>query len=173
MNKLSILAILTLTLMMSTLTSCGSKESAENSGEETAQQLPKERAEPDLQQLKGEFDHYFALKNALVASDAEQSQAIAQHFLEAQVEPSAPKSSWSQIAEASKLKTQRTAFETLSNALYKQAEQKGKGTIYVQFCPMAFDNKGAQWLSREEEIMNPYFGDQMLHCGSVQEVIGE
>ncbi len=44
-------------------------------------------------------------------------------------------------------------------------------TIYVQFCPMADDNKGAYWLSLQEEIRNPYFGDKMLICGLVKEEI--
>jgi hypothetical protein len=47
----------------------------------------------------------------------------------------------------------------------------GTGVIYKQFCPMAFDNKGAYWLSSNEEIMNPYFGDKMLHCGKVEETV--
>lgn len=44
-------------------------------------------------------------------------------------------------------------------------------TLYVQFCPMADDNKGANWLSTEEEIRNPYFGDAMLTCGEVKSTI--
>jgi Cu(I)/Ag(I) efflux system membrane fusion protein len=44
-------------------------------------------------------------------------------------------------------------------------------TLYVQFCPMANDNQGAQWLSTEEEIRNPYYGDAMLSCGSIVEVL--
>ena len=38
--------------------------------------------------------------------------------------------------------------------------------FYVQHCPMAFDNAGANWLSEESAIRNPYFGDAMLTCGS-------
>jgi hypothetical protein len=34
---------------------------------------------------------------------------------------------------------------------------------------MAFNNEGAYWLSAEKEVNNPYFGDKMLHCGSVKE----
>lgn len=34
---------------------------------------------------------------------------------------------------------------------------------------MAFDNKGAFWLSEIEEIRNPYFGEAMLNCGEVHE----
>ena len=37
--------------------------------------------------------------------------------------------------------------------------------IYVQRCPMADSNKGADWLSKKKEIKNPYFGSAMLKCG--------
>ena len=37
---------------------------------------------------------------------------------------------------------------------------------------MAFDNKGADWLQLDEDLLNPYFGDAMLKCGEVKEVIG-
>lgn len=45
------------------------------------------------------------------------------------------------------------------------------GAIYVQHCPMADNNKGADWLSREKEIKNPYFGSSMLTCGEVTKEI--
>ncbi|MFY0593941.1 MAG: DUF3347 domain-containing protein [Roseivirga sp.] len=38
---------------------------------------------------------------------------------------------------------------------------------------MAFNNKGAFWLATEKEINNLYFGNLMLHCGSVQETISQ
>jgi Cu(I)/Ag(I) efflux system membrane fusion protein len=44
-------------------------------------------------------------------------------------------------------------------------------TIYVQHCPMADNNKGADWLSSEKEIRNPYFGSSMLTCGEVTKEI--
>ncbi len=40
-------------------------------------------------------------------------------------------------------------------------------TLYVQRCPMADSDRGADWLSTEEEIRNPYFGNAMLTCGEV------
>lgn len=43
--------------------------------------------------------------------------------------------------------------------------------IYVQHCPMADSNKGADWLSLEKEIRNPYFGSSMLTCGAVTKEI--
>ena len=35
----------------------------------------------------------------------------------------------------------------------------------VVFCPMAFNNKGAYWVQKTGEIINPYHGMMMLHCG--------
>lgn len=40
--------------------------------------------------------------------------------------------------------------------------------VYIDFCPMANDNKGAEWLSVEKEIRNPYFGSSMLNCGEIK-----
>jgi hypothetical protein len=45
------------------------------------------------------------------------------------------------------------------------------GSVYVAYCPMANNNEGANWLSNDKEIKNPYFGDKMLRCGSVKETI--
>lgn len=42
-------------------------------------------------------------------------------------------------------------------------------TIYVQHCPMANNDKGADWLSLENEVLNPYYGASMLRCGEVRE----
>ncbi|HET8860647.1 efflux RND transporter periplasmic adaptor subunit [Marivirga sp.] len=44
-------------------------------------------------------------------------------------------------------------------------------TLYLQHCPMADNDQGADWLSKEEEIVNPYFGESMLGCGEVVEKI--
>lgn len=54
--------------------------------------------------------------------------------------------------------------------LQKQVDQKSK-TVFVMYCPMANQDKGARWLSYEKEIRNPYFGSAMLTCGEVTEVL--
>jgi hypothetical protein len=36
---------------------------------------------------------------------------------------------------------------------------------------MANENNGADWISAEKNIRNPYFGDKMLTCGTVKTVI--
>ena len=64
---------------------------------------------------------------------------------------------------------QRLSFGTISSAMYgrlKTADLKN-GRIYHEYCPMAFNDKGAFWLSDESEIKNPYFGKKMMECGEV------
>ncbi len=79
------------------------------------------------------------------------------------------------IANSTDLSEQRTSFTALSNdviKLFKQSEISS-GSIYVQYCPMANAGEGGYWLSSKEEIMNPYYGDEMLHCGEVKETIAK
>jgi Cu(I)/Ag(I) efflux system membrane fusion protein len=52
--------------------------------------------------------------------------------------------------------------------LVKEAKLANAG-VYHQYCPMAFNDKGAYWLSNEAEIKNPYFGKKMLECGEVKD----
>ena len=68
---------------------------------------------------------------------------------------------------------QREHFNALSENIYTlvKSTSANESTLYKQYCPMAFDNRGAFWLSDSKEIMNPYFGDKMLKCGSVKEEI--
>lgn len=64
----------------------------------------------------------------------------------------------------------RKHFKALSAIAIAKAENTGR-TFYIQNCPMAFDNTGADWLSNTKEINNPYFGPEMPHCGSVTKTI--
>lgn len=67
----------------------------------------------------------------------------------------------------------RKAFEHISeNMIAITNEFKPYGeTLYVIFCPMVDNNKGAYWLSLSETIYNSYFGSKMLKCGSVKTII--
>jgi membrane fusion protein, copper/silver efflux system len=76
------------------------------------------------------------------------------------------------ISASSDLDELRTHFLPLSEELAEAAQRFGvEGVVYVQNCPMAFDDEGGSWLSREEQIQNPYLPDTMLGCGSVIETI--
>lgn len=71
------------------------------------------------------------------------------------------------------LEKKRESFEMISNAMYDllRVIKPAGTTVYYTFCPMAFDNKGAYWLSNTDSISNPYFGKKMLTCGEVKETL--
>ena len=77
------------------------------------------------------------------------------------------------ISETQKIKQQRRHFIALSNGMITLVKKfkPPVDRLYVQFCPMADNDQGATWLSSEEQIRNPYFGDMMLTCGNVREEI--
>lgn len=72
-----------------------------------------------------------------------------------------------------KIEDFRSQFQTISDVLIQFIEQTGPydDVIYVQHCPMANNNQGADWLSLSKEIKNPYFGSVMLRCGEVTDSI--
>ncbi|CAM2009050.1 efflux RND transporter periplasmic adaptor subunit [Acanthopleuribacter pedis] len=75
-------------------------------------------------------------------------------------------------AAAGDIATLREAFEPLSTAMYHVASKFGFSdelSIYRYHCPMAFDNRGADWLQRETGTANPYYGSMMFACGSQKE----
>lgn len=77
----------------------------------------------------------------------------------------------SEMVSSDDIEVQRTSFSSLSENLYKSIKAYGLGgtTAYYEFCPMAFNDQGAYWLSESKEIRNPYFGDKLLKCGRVTE----
>ena len=82
------------------------------------------------------------------------------------------KTSATSISNTTNIKEQRNHFKHLSSHLTNAIELFGiNEKVYHQFCPMADNNKGAYWLSKEEKVINPYFGDAMLTCGEVKQVI--
>lgn len=121
------------------------------------------------------LDQYLRIKDALVSSNPTEAQAAAKH-LDSLWTTNSPGeqllSSVRQIASTSDLAAQREAFYSLTQAYLVSLESKpGEDTLYLQFCPMAFDYEGATWISREKVVMNPYFGDEMLNCGVVRKPI--
>ena len=65
---------------------------------------------------------------------------------------------------------QREHFEMLSKDIYDLVKTFDSGQVlYRDFCPMYNKNKGAYWLSENKEIQNPYFGKEMLTCGTIKE----
>lgn len=149
------------------LTSCSANSKDQTENEETRSVLS-DQANPIIAA-------YLQLKDDLVETDAKKAQKSATKFIATLKDSDDEsiqiiRSAAEQIVASSDVNVQREHFETLSDELYTYAQTEEMGVkLYRQYCPMAFQNKGAYWLSSEKEIMNPYFGDKMLHCGVVKE----
>lgn len=66
----------------------------------------------------------------------------------------------------------RSHFERMSEGAIvaeRAFGHPGKDALHLAHCPMAFDDKGADWLQRGVQINNPYFGSEMLRCGTISE----
>ena len=82
------------------------------------------------------------------------------------------KSDTKRMEETKDVGIQRKNFITLSDNLFQLLKVSNQDSpIYYQHCPMANDGKGANWLSRENVIKNPYYGSAMLTCGETVETI--
>jgi Cu(I)/Ag(I) efflux system membrane fusion protein len=141
-------------------------------------------------ELKPVFDNYFKLKNALTKDDLSNAKSTAATML-ASVEKvnmsefkgdahmewmkyeKSIKAALVKVKSAKALDEIRKSFLPLSDEMVGLAEnfKPLSSKIYVQHCPMADSNRGADWLSLEENIVNPYFGESMLTCGEVTKTI--
>ena len=65
----------------------------------------------------------------------------------------------------------RQGFALLSEEMRSTLATFGVGPVYVLHCPMAFNNRGADWLQADRIVRNPYFGAAMLKCGDVTETL--
>jgi Cu(I)/Ag(I) efflux system membrane fusion protein len=79
------------------------------------------------------------------------------------------------IKSKSSVREQRLVFDKLSTSLIKVAQAFGlyDQNYKIQYCPMVNNNKGAYWISKQNVIRNPYYGNQMLTCGEVKDSITE
>lgn len=122
------------------------------------------------------YEHYLHLKDALVASKADESKKAAGELQKALKDvpgSAAALEASAKIFSQNDLVEQRKLFSALSNEMTTLVKggKLSMGMLYLEYCPMANNNEGAYWLSNEKQIKNPYFGDKMLKCGSVKETI--
>jgi hypothetical protein len=136
------------------------------------------------------YENYETLKDALVATDAEQAAlgtTAMQQTLSA-IDASGLEddalSFWkekagnmnaalSQMQASQDMETIRKGFADLTAPMHEVIATFGANSriLFVQHCPMAFNNAGASWISDEKQIRNPYFGNKMLRCGSIEATI--
>lgn len=75
-------------------------------------------------------------------------------------------------ASSGNIEAQRLSFQKLSSVIIPIVREHGNPTdlpVRLVHCPMAFDFAGADWLQTTEEVRNPYFGTDMLTCGTVKQ----
>jgi Cu(I)/Ag(I) efflux system membrane fusion protein len=141
-------------------------------------------------QLNEVFIKYIALKDAFVKEESNniisQSEKIGTILSKVDIKLLENKESqtfWmslekqlrvavSSILKTTAIKEQRNHFKQVSSSLIEALQVFGVNEkVFVAFCPMADSNKGAYWLSIEKKVINPYFGNKMLTCGEVKQVI--
>ena len=172
-------------LIISAIVACGgnteqTNDTAENTHGHEHRVMPElTDGEPKVanEQAATIVNLYFDLKDALVQTDATSAQAAAKKLADAITESeeafTSIKSNALAIANETDVEAQRTTFHELSDEVFQltKAYDVSEATLYLQYCPMAFDDAGAYWIAKEEQIANPYFGDKMLRCGSVSATI--
>lgn len=140
--------------------------------------------------IKEITDNYLQLKNALTNGKANEAGDAAKNMLEGlkgfdkslltaeqknlydQQEAGLKENAEHILGSTGDIEHQREHFVSLSEGMYTLIKAFGGGkTLYHDHCPMAQNGKGAMWLSENKEIKNPYFGDKMMECGSVEEEI--
>lgn len=177
--------------------SCNNGQTTSNTSTTTTETKPagppqSKLSETGTKVLMSTIFNYYNLKDALVATDAAKAAEAARHLHQvadslrntemAKTDSAGTNESLRPYLDTIVTQTeaiaatndptcekQRIAFEYVSNSMYallKKAEMKNAG-VYRQFCPMAFNDKGAYWISSVPEIKNPYFGKKMLECGEV------
>lgn len=139
----------------------------------------------DSDPLKKTFDAYFGVKDALVKTDSKTTseeagkllaalKSLKMESLEMNVHMALMNvlkpltADAKSISESKDITKQRTMFKSLSKNMYDVIKVSGPdATIYYQYCPM----QDANWLSMDSTVKNPYYGSQMLSCGSTVETI--
>ena len=161
-------------------------ENHNNHGNHT--ETPKAEVQ-EVNQLKTVFDNYFIVKDAMISSDGNATSIASKELfiainnvkmdkLEMDVHMvwmkvlNQIKEDAEHIADTKDIKHQRDHFPTLSKDIYALLKvAKYDVPVYFQYCPMYNDGKGANWLSKENAVKNPYYGSMMLSCGKVTETI--
>lgn len=154
-----------------------------------ARVIPANESAQNVSQLTALFDNYFSIKDALVSSDASMaaskaaSMVISIKAVDMGKLSSEEHNAWmkvtndltnsaGKISKSKNVSQQRQALALLSKSMYELAKQSNQAVpVFYQHCPMFNNGKGANWLSKESAIKNPYYGNKMLTCGSVTETI--
>jgi Cu(I)/Ag(I) efflux system membrane fusion protein len=192
MGKRTIILILVLAAIFAIFKFCNNKpeKKAESPEEKQSPLSMGQNSGAFNQSFTSLLSSYYSVKDALVASDTSKVNAAAATLVKnadslkvneiqgdtsgmiketATVFAQTISASSNALLAEKDLEGKRKEFEMITDALWsltRTVRYDGQ-KVYYQYCPMAFDNKGAYWLSNTREIRNPYFGDKMPKCGEV------
>jgi hypothetical protein len=165
------------------------KRKTEMSGMSDMKESPLATNNTNKNLLSEVYTAYFSLKDALAKDDGKSAAAFSNALYKAidkvpmEKMPMEQHMVWmkyekqlSYDAEHIKSTTdvdhQREHFTSMSKNMYAVIKAiKPDATVFYDFCPMANKGKGANWLSQQEKISNPYMGSMMPTCGKVLETI--
>ncbi|SDA74900.1 membrane fusion protein, Cu(I)/Ag(I) efflux system [Algoriphagus alkaliphilus] len=165
---------------------------AQLSGQFSMMNRPKTKSLEVSQEFRDQItsvaDAYFLVKNNLVKDNLSESQKslstldqnlgkVNMNLVKGEAHDlwmgmlSGLKDAKTKMANTKDLEEARKHFSMLSFHMLEVTETFGlnKAVVYKDFCPMAFGDQGAYWLSEQKEITNPYFGASMLNCGEVKQ----
>ncbi len=167
---------------------CSETEQEQQQQAQYEAQLQQQLIETDAlfrNSLNSVLDEYFELKESLVSSDADAAAESTSDLIRTteNVDVSGLNDEttliWASFADMiiagsqrlqdqSDIDDQRYYFEDISEAMIQVVDsfRPAGYEIFVQSCPMVRSGT-AEWLSREEQIRNPYHGDRMMNCGEV------
>ena len=130
------------------------------------------------------IEHYLVMKSALVQDDFDQAKTAftkfakevrnndemnnhQDHAAKHQNHHGMMLAAVSMADSAETIEAFRSAFVNISKELLTALENQNykHPSLFVQFCPMANNGDGAKWISDEEEIANPFYGQMMHKCG--------
>jgi Cu(I)/Ag(I) efflux system membrane fusion protein len=139
-------------------------------------------------QLAPIFRAYLQMQRGLSSDDLDEAREASANMLEAidgfeATGPPEAMRAWTNVREqlvprvrafrdATDIDTARATFEDITQQLELLLQHFGnplEEKLKVAYCPMAFDNRGAEWLQTEDEVDNVYFGKEMLRCGEFRE----
>jgi Cu(I)/Ag(I) efflux system membrane fusion protein len=138
--------------------------------------------------LKPVVSAYLDVQEALADDDLARAQSGSEAWLSAieaatkQAKGQRLREAWAGLARvlegdvekfvaAKEIGEARSAFRNLTQSLQRVFATFGNPlgeSVRLAYCPMAFDNKGAEWFQRSETVDNAYFGAEMLRCGEIR-----
>ncbi|MBL7864512.1 MAG: DUF3347 domain-containing protein [Cyclobacteriaceae bacterium] len=194
-------SILVSFLSAAILLACSGSKKEAHEGHDTAQPAESatvaaeikvfDNVDPSVKsQLTGFLSDYLAMNQSLIEDNHDGAKAAAKKLSETvskfdmsklegeqmafyHIQEAKLNSALTEIGKASDIEETRVELAGVSEAMYSlvKAYHANDTELYYQYCPMALNNEGANWLSSTKEIINPYMGQRMLKCGKTQETL--